>query len=345
VAGVAHTMNNVLAVIMGSASIREQAVLNPEDRNVYHTISKACGRGRDVVKSLIQFSRPTLLAQAPVEVHGLIKEACSFLANATLNRVQVVASGSGEPLWMLVDAGAINRVLVELAFNAVAAMPEGGTLTLRACACAGDRVEVTVEDTGKGMAPGVLAQALDPFFTTQGEHLGKGLGLSMVYGLVAAHNGTIAVSSGIGTGTTVTLRFPRIPAPERVEPASVKAPRPRLKKVLLVDDEEDVRFLMTRMLKKSGVDRVETAASGEAAMACLGSGELPDVVILDQNMPGMTGVQVMARIRALHPGLPILFSSGQPDIQNWPSLKQPWVAVIPKPFTLEEIQAKLAELD
>ena len=343
VAGVAHTMNNVLAVIMGSASMRELGAIDPEDQDVYRTISKACGRGRDVVNSLIQFSQPTLPAPVPIELSGLVKEVCRFLSDATLNRARVVAIAPGESLWMLCDAGAINRALVELAFNAVEAMPDGGTLTLRASECDEGHVGVTVEDTGRGMAPAVLAQAMDPFFTTLGEHSGKGLGLSMVHGLVTAHNGTITVSSEIGLGTAVTLRFPRIPAPERTRTVSAPVPSIKLRRVLLVDDEEDVRFLMTRMLKKSGVDRVDTAAGGEAALACLSSGELPDVVILDQNMPGMTGVQLMARIRERNPDLPLLFSSGQPDIQNWPSLRQPKVSVIPKPFTLAEIQAKLAE--
>jgi len=113
--------------------------------------------------------------------------------------------------------------------------------------------------------------------------------------------------------------------------------------VFLVDDEEDVRFLMTRMLKKAGVRQVTTFAGGEAALRELSAGTLPDLVILDQNMPGLSGVQTMDRIRALHPGLPILISSGQPDIEDWADFRQARVGVISKPFNMEEIQAKLAQ--
>jgi CheY-like chemotaxis protein len=112
--------------------------------------------------------------------------------------------------------------------------------------------------------------------------------------------------------------------------------------VLLVDDDEDVRFLMTRMLRKAGVEQVKAVAGGEAALASLRSGDVPSLVILDQNMPGMNGVQVVAEIRALFPVLPILISSGQPDIEDWSSFRQPWVGVIAKPFDVTEIAAKLA---
>lgn len=115
------------------------------------------------------------------------------------------------------------------------------------------------------------------------------------------------------------------------------------KKVFLVDDDEDVGFLMTRVLKKGGVRQVKTFTGGEAVVQCLRSGECPDLVILDQNMPGMNGVQTLELIRHMHPGLPILISSGQPGLDEWEILNQPSVAVISKPFTMREIQVKLAQ--
>jgi two-component system nitrogen regulation response regulator GlnG len=113
--------------------------------------------------------------------------------------------------------------------------------------------------------------------------------------------------------------------------------------IYLVDDDEEVRFLMTRLLKKAGVGQVKTFPGGAAVLECLGSGELPDLVILDQNMPGMNGTQTMERIRRLHPDMPILISSGQPDIEELDCYRQARVSAISKPFTLEEIQAKLAQ--
>ena len=114
--------------------------------------------------------------------------------------------------------------------------------------------------------------------------------------------------------------------------------------VALADDDEDVRFLMTRMLKKAGVRQVKTFPGGEALLASLVSGPLPDLVILDQNMPGLDGIQTMGRIRARHQDLPILISSGQPDVEAWACFQGPAASVIAKPFTMEEIKAKLAIL-
>jgi len=344
VAGVAHNLNNVLAVILGTASLREVLTADSADLDAYRTIGKVCQRGREVVKSLIQFSQPTLAVHAPFELHGVIREVAVLLENTTRNRVRIVQALADEPLWIHGEAGSFNLALVNLCFNAMEAMPGGGTLALRTAADGAGWVEVSVEDNGRGMTEEVRAHMLEPFFTTKDASSGAGLGLSMVYGVIKAHGGTVDIASQPGQGTSVKLRLPRIPAPGRCEPARAPGPAHGLGRVLLVDDEEDVRFLMARLLRKAGVAQVETAAGGAEALARLCAEPLPDVVILDQNMPGMTGIQAMARIRALHPDLPILFSSGQPGIADWDCLKRPRTGVISKPFTIEEIQEALALL-
>jgi CheY-like chemotaxis protein len=112
-------------------------------------------------------------------------------------------------------------------------------------------------------------------------------------------------------------------------------------KILLVDDDAEVRFLMPRMLQWAGATEVATAAGGQEAIDRLASGAVPDLVILDQNMPGLDGLRTLALIRERHPDLPVLISSGQPDIEDWDALKRNSVGIISKPFTLEEIQEKL----
>jgi len=223
-------------------------------------------------------------------------------------------------------------------------MPEGGTLTLRTAVLEGNLAEVSIEDDGAGMPPEVLAHVLEPFFTTREVGQGTGLGLSMTHGVVQAHGGSIDIASQPGQGTTVKLRFPRIPAPVHGEPGPVQAAPPSLAcmSVFLVDDDEDVRFLMTRMLQKAGVRQVKTFPGGRDVLEALSAEGCPDLIILDHNMPSMNGTQTLERIRRLHPDMPILISSGQPDIEDWDCLRQPRVGVISKPFTMEEIQAKLA---
>jgi CheY-like chemotaxis protein len=134
------------------------------------------------------------------------------------------------------------------------------------------------------------------------------------------------------------------PAPREAPAPAAAKPSPVPRKVLLVDDDEDVRFLMGRMLRKAGVFQVRTAASGEEALLCLAE-DAPELVILDQNMPGMNGVQTLGRIRERHPELPVLFSSGHPGLLDLGGLDQAKVAVIAKPFTLAEIQARLRQFE
>ena len=344
VAGVAHNLNNVLAIVMGTASLREQRATEPADRESYQSITKVCRRGKEVVKSLIHFAQPSLAVKVPFELNDLIKEVRVLLDNTTRNRITVIESLSGEPLWVNGDAGNINHALVNLCINSLDAMPDGGTLILRTRIVENDLVEVSVEDDGIGITPEVLSHVMEPFYTTKEVGKGTGLGLSMTYGVVKAHGGTIDISSQPEQGTTVKLRFPRIPAPVQSEPEPVDSPVLSLASmnVFLVDDDEDVRFLMTRMLKQAGVHKVKTFSRGSEVLEDLHSGNFPDVVILDQNMPGMNGTQTLELIRQLLPDLPILISSGQPDIEVSPDFKKPKVSVISKPFTLEEIQAKLA---
>jgi signal transduction histidine kinase len=131
VAGVAHNINNVLAIVMGTASLREQNVVEPKDLKAYKTIGTVCKRGRDVVKSLMQFARPTMSSQAPFELHSLIMEVCVLLENTTNNRIAIVKDFIGEPIWINGDSSAINHALMNICINSLNAMPNGGTITLR----------------------------------------------------------------------------------------------------------------------------------------------------------------------------------------------------------------------
>jgi PAS domain S-box-containing protein len=212
-AGVAHTMNNVLAIIMGTASIREEQVANPTDRGAYQLIVAACQRGRAVVKSLTNFARPELACQTPLELQGLVQGMLELLEHLGRDRVRITVAGTGEPLWIRCDAGALKLALLGLCLNAVEAMAEGGTLTVRTGALDDGRAGVSIQDDGAGMTPEVLAQAMDPFFTTKPMGAGLGLGLSMAYGVVRAHGGTLDINSQPAKGTTVELAFPRLAEP------------------------------------------------------------------------------------------------------------------------------------
>jgi len=344
VAGVAHNFNNILTVIMGTASIQEDLATGDGEVEAMEVIARACERGRSLVRSLTHFARPALAQSVAVEVSLLAAEVARLVASTARKRVEIVEDYAREPLWITGDPGSLGSVFMNLCLNSLDAMPEGGALAIRTRAPGQGWVEVAIEDSGEGMTPEVLAHATDPFFTTKPVGQGTGLGLSMVHGVVQAHGGTLDLASAPGKGTQVRIRLPRIADPGGAAPAPEPARTGAPLKVLLVDDEEDVRILMTRMLTKAGVEQVEAVAGGQEALDLLRAGDVPDLVILDQNMPGLDGVQTLALLRLTHPELPVLISSGQPGIQDWDAFRQAHVAVISKPFSLKEIQVKMAEM-
>lgn len=343
VAGVAHNINNVLAIIMGTASLREEQAVEPADLKAYKTIGTVCKRGREVVKSLMQFARPTFSNRIPIELHGLIKEVRTHLENTLSNRIKIVEEFVKEPLWINGNHTEISDALMNICINALDALPNEGIVLLRTSVSENNWVGLSVTDDGEGMPPEILAHVMEPFFTTKDANKGTGLGLSMTYGVITGHGGTINITSQPGNGTTVKIKFPRIPAQIQRKPLNSPVPCVEFLNVFLVDDDADVRDLMGRVLRKAGVRQVRTFSGGQEVLASLPSGELPDLIILDQNMPGMNGTQTFMRIRNLYPELPILISSGQPDIDEWDCYKLPKMGVISKPFSVEEIQAKLNE--
>jgi CheY-like chemotaxis protein len=198
------------------------------------------------------------------------------------------------------------------------------------------------------MAPDVLAKAMEPFFTTKPQGKGTGLGLAMVYGTMVAHNGTFDLRSQLGVGTEAILGFPASRAEAAVEVAflvpSVKQTPQASLRILLVDDDELIRESVGPMLEMLGHE-VTVAAGGAEALHLLEGGLPVDLVILDMNMPGMNGAEALTLALQLRPALHILMASGYSDQDIAPLLEgRPRVASIRKPFSLKEVQVKLAEL-
>jgi PAS domain S-box-containing protein len=208
--GVAHTVNNVLTIILGTASMHEELTTEPADREAYQVIGQACLRGREVVKALTNFARRELPDQAPLDLQDLLRGMLDLLERLGRERVAITATFADGPLWIRGDAGALKLALLCLCLNAMEAMPGGGQLALRTTGLGRDLVEVAIEDDGLGMSSEVLGQAMNPFFTTKEVGKGLGLGLSMAYGVVKAHGGTLDITSRPDRGTLVKLLLPRI---------------------------------------------------------------------------------------------------------------------------------------
>jgi CheY-like chemotaxis protein len=197
------------------------------------------------------------------------------------------------------------------------------------------------------MSRETLERAFEPFFTTKPRNKGTGLGLAMVYATVKAHGGHLKIQSEPGLGTSVTVQFPiwrAAPAALASLPPAAFATGPAPLELLLIDDDELVRHALRLVLETTG-HRFIAAASGEEALALL-AGELnPDVIVLDMNMPGLSGHKTLPRIRALRPTVPVLLATGHPDqsVQDL-IVAHTRVALLPKPFTMDEFRRSLGQL-
>ena len=346
--GLAHDMNNVLGAILSLASTNLEA--SPDGSQAHHAfdiISRAAIRGGDMVKSLLSFARQSPAKEQEFDVNAILRDEIQILERTTQANLRIDMDLEENLRPIRGDASALSHAFMNLCINAVDAMPESGTLTLRSRNMDPDWIEVKVEDTGIGMPKDVLGRALEPFFTTKMTGKGTGLGLSMVYSTVKAHKGQVEIQSEPGHGTQVSVRLPTCdPAPETEEQAREPIPVGSLKvlKVLLVDDDDLIQSAMQAILESLG-HAVTEAPSGETALATIEAGFRPDVVILDMNMPGLGGVGTLPGLRGLLPDVPVLLSTGRVD-QAALNLAEahPHVTLLPKPFGLKELKQRLEAL-
>ena len=346
--GVAHDMNNVLAAILALASAnRERFPPGGETHRAFETISKAAIRGGKVVKGLLGFARQNPPEETELDLNQVIREVIQLLERTTPSKLHLEVLLAPDLHLIKGDASALAHAFMNLCVNAMDAMPEGGCLTLSTRNLDGDRIEAQVADTGTGMSQEVLDRALDPFFTTKGVGKGTGLGLSTVFSTVTGHRGEMELQSAPGEGTRVILQFPIYRGERGAESHDVAGeaePPRRSLRVALVDDDDLVLVSMQALL---GVMGHQCAAwpNGETALEGLGRGELPDLIILDLNMPGLGGIETLRGIRAALPSVPVLLSTGRPDqAASDLVLGDPHLSIISKPFDLEDLGRRIESL-
>lgn len=351
--GIAHDFNNLLTAILGGIDLIESKTADQNILRPAATAMRAAQRGAELTSQLLAFSRKQRLEPKPTNINELVTGMGDMLLR-TLGGTIRVELALGDGLWpALIDPNQIESAVLNLAINARDAMPDGGTLTLEtanmrvgqlhrpADLAAGDYVMIAVMDTGQGMSEAVRARAFDPFFTTKEIGRGSGLGLSQVYGVCRQSGGAAEIESEPGGGTIIRVYLPRAPqtalpllAERRSRP---DAAAPRRERVLLVDDDENVRETVIASLRHFGYE-VEPANSAGAAMAAL-SGARFDLVLMDFAMPGINGAEAGRAIRARWPGLPILFITGYADPTALDSIGED--AILRKPFLSTELDAKI----
>jgi PAS domain S-box-containing protein len=359
--GVAHDFNNVLTGIQSAAALaRLDLAVDHAAQSDLAEIERQCQRAGALVRQLLAFARRQPLTQRTLSLNQVVLDVESLLRRVIGEPVKLVTE-LAEELWTVSgDPAQLEQVLMNLCVNARDAMPEGGTLTLRTrnveaeadfanrhATVPGKRwVELSVRDTGLGMAPRTLERIFEPFFTTKAPGRGTGLGLAVVHGIVRQHHGVVEVGSTPGHGSIFSVRLPAVegaPAEAERRPRAV-APR-QGGTVLVVEDDASVRQGLSRLLERSGF-RALTADDAESALALL-AGVAVDLVILDAVLPGLSGLAAFRTIRERHPGARILVVSGYGEGQMDPELrKEPGTTFLQKPFThlelLDVVQRVLA---
>lgn len=343
--GVSHDMNNVLAAIMGVASVMKmQHEHLPAIQREADLLLQAAGRGRDLVASLRDFSRRELGQTTSLDLNALVTREIQLLERTTLKKVNLVLDLQEDLPGARVEASSIANALMNLVVNACDAMPRGGDIRVSTRRAGLGFLELAVEDQGEGMSPEVLARAAEPFFTTKPAGQGTGLGLAQVAAAAKAHGGSMEIQSNVGRGTRIALFLP-VGADEPHPPALVPTPQASplpLSHLLLVDDDEMARSATAALL---GIPGYQVAAfpGGPEALAHLSTGAPVDLAILDLNMPGMDGLATLEALRRQRPELPVLIATGFADNRIPLLLRQhPDVRLLQKPFTLAELQQALA---
>jgi PAS domain S-box-containing protein len=358
--GIAHDFNNLLAIINGYAEFCQQGTPPPEllDKSL-REIHRAAQRASGLVKQILTFSRKTEVRFSPVDLNQLARELVSLLAETFPRTVTFQLKLQDRLPPLLADQIQLQQIVLNLCVNARDAMPQGGTITLSTDTHAGASLphlnvdpakryaRLRIADTGTGISPEVRARLFEPFFTTKPVNQGTGLGLAVVYGIVTAHHGCIDVESTLGVGSAFSAYLPL--AENNSTPAALLAAPDAFpggtEQLLIVDDEDPLRELLAAAFTQKGY-RVATAASGLDAIAHVQDTSRPfDAVLLDLNMPGASGLDVLKIIRVCRPHLPVIVISGHIT----PEARKEFEALgqrefIQKPYRLDDIGRRLRSL-
>jgi signal transduction histidine kinase len=353
--GVAHDFNNLLMVILANLDLVSRNLpKDTPDRRLIDRATLAAERGAALTKRMLAFARRQELKPEAVNVTKLIDGSTAILRSSLGPGIDIEVELETELAPARVDPNQLELAILNLALNARDAMPQGGRLTIAARRLqvgadsvldvgAGEYVCISVTDTGTGMDEATLARAAEPFFTTKGVGKGTGLGLSIVFGLAAQSGGTARISSTPGVGTTVELWLPVAGKEDAHQvqpmPATIGAPAQSYS-ILLVDDDPLVTQSTVGMLQELG-HRVLVAPSGASAFDVIRQDSQLDLVITDHAMPGMTGMELAGRIRAVRPKLPIVLATGYAQLPGGPP---PEVPRIDKPYRLEDLALVIATL-
>jgi two-component system cell cycle sensor histidine kinase/response regulator CckA len=353
--GVAHDFNNFITGISGLAEDIRQSMSELDPRRAdLDEIIKTADRARALTRELLAFGRRQTLAPQVVQMNTVLKEKQKMLARMLGADIQLQLELDPSAGRILLDPTQVDQMLINLLMNARDAMSQGGIIRIEtrrtihsatAHLASSPQVTLIVSDTGHGMDEKVLTHLFEPFFTTKDKGKGTGLGLATVYGIVTQNHGTIEVQSKPGLGTTFIIEFPEIDSPfQAVSMTPAPSAMPGSATILVVEDTDVVRRVVSQVLSKAGYN-VLTAASGIEAIELLRnhSGEI-ELMLTDLIMPGLNGRQLAERVQASHPEATIMFMSAYAEdlVQERGFMPEEGL-FIQKPFTNDSLLHRISE--
>jgi PAS domain S-box-containing protein len=346
--GVAHDFNNLLAVILNYATFVAEAV--PDDDDVQFDVAQilsASERAAALTRQLLMFARREPVRPETLDLNTIVEDVRELLARSIGEQVDLVVNAGANLPAIVADRGQAEQILLNLAVNARDAMPDGGILTIDTApvdidleyvqfhpgTAPGNYVQLSVSDNGTGMSRDVAARAFEPFFTTKAKTEGSGLGLATVYGIVAEAGGAVNLYSEEGLGTTVKVYFP---ATTDAAAAVTASPRPAPVRghgetILVVEDQDAVRAVTVRILRRNGYVVLEAPSGADAIVTA--AAQAIDLLLTDVVMPKMAGRELAGLLTAEHPALPVLYMSGYaPNILGPQRALVDGVELVQKPF-------------
>ncbi len=374
--GIAHDFNNILGVILGNADLllyrlngdisgsdSPVSFLEKEDiKEHLSAIQKAGHRAQDLVSQILTFSRQASSSRKKILLAPMVKESVKFLKSSLPSTINLRVSIDEDVGYILGDPTQIHQVLMNICANAVEAIGSSHgqidvTLEERKISrtdlakapqklSSGEYVVLSVQDTGVGMSEEVLERIFDPFFTTREVGEGNGLGLAVLHGIVTAHNAALDVQSEPGKGTLFTIFFPKVTIWEEKDDKNKVINMSRGKEtIIFVDDEESIVVMYTEMLEFLGYTVIQ-AFSGEQVLTELATNlHAIDLVITDQTMPQMTGLELAFAIKKISPALPIILCSGYTDPELEITGKEAGISTfLAKPIDMKDLAVAIRQV-